>query len=753
MRAGRQTPPDQIDASDLIRTVFRRLPKILLISALMGGLAYLVSAMKAPSYQSEAELKIVAKGSSNALDPKRDGASPDSTIVQMDKEAVNTHVRALQSADLGAAIASEMKLASKVEFNSALGAPDQLSAILRLVGIGLPRAGETEEDRVESEYVRRLEVYSPKESRLIGIRFTSSDADLASNIANRLAEVYREKLAAKSQAQTDQVQQVLEPKIAQLKAEVIAAAQEVERFKGEANIFKGGQGATGLNEQQLAELTGEQMKAKAARSEADARLKSAREMVKAGSAEALPDVQKSPLITNLIQQRVRLERQISENAVANLPGHPVSRKLEADLAGLRRQISGEIAKIADGIDKEAKIAALREDSITKSLNEVKQRVVTTSPDQVKLAALEATAKSKSGELERLEREFEANRIKADSRSVGVEAEIVTVARPSSVPISPKKLANALLVSTATLLMALALVVTRGLLAGVGRQASPAPYTKSAGRRASDANRSVEPPIAAAPAPFVPAKVSPAPIAVVDASKVSERPAAPKSGKVASLEDMGDRVFAAAKGPQGFRTLIAAESASMVPGPEAVGLANALAGKGKAVLLIDWALNGTSIVGDLGLPPDPGLAGLLGGRSTFEDIIRAVPASDVHIITAGSKSAGLPDMNDAQKLNLLLDALDEAYDHIIVACPLEDARQLFEATEGRFDAGITLTTFKRRVSALDGAQSDNGEMFLGFDVADILLLQSERSVASSAASGVARVVRPKFNTPAAVPARR
>ena len=763
MRARPQTPPDQIDGSDLFRSVAGRFPRLILWSLLAGALTYFVSSLKAPVYESEAQLAIVAKGAGNPLDPKRDGGSPDSVNVRMDKEAVNTHVRALLSPDLAATIAKDMGLVSKVEFNNALGSPDQLSGLLRMAGIGAPRSGETEQDRVVSEYFKRLEVYTPKESRFIGVRFTSMDTELAAAIANRVAETYRASLASQSLAETDEVQKVLEPKIAQLKTEVSVAEQDVERFKAEANIFKGGQQATGLNEQQLGELSAELIRAKAARSEAEARLKSSREMVKAGSAEALPDVQKSPLITNLIQSRVQLERQISENAVANLPGHPVSRKLEADLAGLRRQISTEIAKIADGIDKEAKIAGLREDSITKSLNEVKARVVTTSPDEVRLRALEATAKSKRAEVERLEAQFEANRVKADSRAVGVEAQIVTRARASSVPVSPKKFANALLVSTATLLLALALVVTRGLLAGARRPAAPAPYYETAqrrgaggDRRAADARntpnqaaRSAQQAEAAVDVVSAPSKLMVADPErpadkVVDAAAIAKHGAVtPGVAKISTVDALCARLLPAAKGPQGFRTLIAADGAALVAGSEALGLAGALSRKGKAVLLIDWALSGNSIIVDLELSPDPGLAGLLDGRSTFEDTIRAVPKTDVHVITAGTRKAELPNLRDAQKLNLLLDALDEAYDHIIVACPFEDGRQLFEATEGRFDAGVTVSEPKRRASAM----SDAADMFLGFEVADIELVNFERPVLSPAASGLARVVRPKF-TPAA-----
>ncbi len=92
-------------------------------------------------------------------------------------------------------------------------------------------------------------------------------------------------------------------------------------------------------------------------------------------------MQKSPLIQNLVQQRVRIERQISELSATLLPGHPRMRQLNADLAGLKVQLKGEISKIVDSLDKEAKVAKGREDSIEQSLADIKARVVTNAPEE------------------------------------------------------------------------------------------------------------------------------------------------------------------------------------------------------------------------------------------------------------------------------------------------------------------------------------------------------------------------------------
>ena len=458
--------PDDIDISALWQSLRRSVPKLLALSLAAGIAAYVILSFVTPEYSSEAQIQLVA--------PKRDAqtsdaASAEAVAARMDKEAINTHVRALMSPDLAVEVINAEGLAKKPEFNSALQPPTLVGRVMHAFDFG--HSTETEQERVLRAYFDRLDVYSPKESRFIGIRFTSADPKLAAAVANKLAEVYRVSLATRTVAETDEVQQALQPKIDKLMKEVAEAEAAVEKFRGDANIFKGGPNDTGLNQQQLADLNAELTKAQAARGEAEARAAAARDMVRAGNAELLPEIQKSPLIQNLVQQRVRLERQLSELSATLLPAHPRMRQIQADLEGLQRQIKTEVGKIVEGIEKGAQAAALREATAKKSLDDMKFRVVGSGGDQVKLRQLEALAKSKRQELEQLQARFEANRGRADSQAVPIEAQIITSARPSSVPSFPKKLPYSALVAVAFLLFGIAIVVTRALFAAARTPAS------------------------------------------------------------------------------------------------------------------------------------------------------------------------------------------------------------------------------------------------------------------------------------------
>jgi polysaccharide biosynthesis transport protein len=712
MPAHVQASPDDIHLPSVLGSLKKSLFKLLAISGLLSALTFFVLTMIAPKYQSEAELQIVARGPSSGFsDPKATSSGSESITTKMDKEAINTHVKALKSADLLAKLADTMGLKDKPEFNAALGPVDNIDSMMRLIGLGGPRSGESERDRVLNTLRNQLEVYTAKESRFIGVRMTSIDPDLAAKLANGIADTYRATLANESVVEIDDQQKVIEGKIEKLMPEVAAVETEVDRYRREIDSYKGGAQNTGLNEQQMSELTAELVRAKGTRGEADARAKSAKEMMKLGSADALPDVQKSPLIQNLVQQRVRIERQISELSASLLPGHPRMQQLNADLAGLKKQLTGEINKLVDSLEKEAKVAQGREDSIKKSLDDIKAKVTTNAPEEAKLRQLEANAKAKKGELESLQNQLEANRKKTDMRAAPVEVKIVSEAQAASVPIFPKKMSMAALVGIASLIFGTAWTVLRSLFNGArsgGTAGAPL-----AVRAVSSAAQRAEPSLAGS---------APSAAAATSAKAASQPVATTSTTTESNLAGLARRLAAKRPAEGGYRTLITGESTQVEPGAEAIELSKALADSGSTVVLVDWSSSGTGISGLVGASGKRGLTELLLGEISFDDAVTRVPSSTVHFIGCGASLDSAAGDIEPDQLNLVLDALDEAYDHIVVAGNHEDARFLFQAIEGRFDAGVLVADSKKRTSVLD----DPAGTFLGFEVADIDVIRFERA---------------------------
>ncbi|MCB1514270.1 MAG: lipopolysaccharide biosynthesis protein [Hyphomicrobiaceae bacterium] len=723
MRGTTHASPDDIDITGIWGSIRRSLKLLVLASLLTGGLTFAVLSLMAPRFTSEAQLTVAAKSAANPFtDGKDSSRGPDSVNILVDPAAVNTHVRALKSPDLARRVAEELKLGDLVEFNSALGSADKVDALLRALGLSGPRPGESEQDRVLVGFFKGLDVYAAKESRFIGVRFTSSDSELAAEIANRIVNGYRASLAEQTVDEIGEVQKVVEDKIQRLSKEVSEADVAVENFKSEHDLFRGGQSKVALPEQQLGELTAELTRAKAARSEIEARARAARDMMKSGSADALPDAQKSPLIQALVQQRVRLEREISELSATLLPAHPRMRQLGADLDGLKKQLGSEISKLVDSLEREAKVAALREESITRSLDEVKSEESKRSGGRVELRRLEDVAKSKQDELKRALKDLEEAKLKTRTRIVPIEVKILSKAVPSSVPVFPKKGPMAGLVAMATLLFGIAWVVTRSLLSGA-RAHSGGSHPM---RRVDDHSKAAASGgAAAAVGPLSSASVHRQPAIDLSSTAEATEVGAESGGivEVASIAKLARHVRSRASRTGGFRTLVTSASNTIDPSVEGLALAEALAREGQQTIVIDWSVDEQGFSQRIGLSAVPGFNDLARGEASFEDVIRSLPDGAVHIVPAGvGLGAPVEVALDCEKLNLLLDALDEAYQQIVVVAKPGDARALFEAIQGRFDAGVTVA------AAGGGAPTlkDPPGTFLGFEVTEIALVRFTRT---------------------------
>jgi polysaccharide biosynthesis transport protein len=734
MRTQQPASPDDIDLGSIAGVLKKRLPKLLLCSALVGAATAGVLSQMLPKYVAQAQLEIMSTGINNPLDPKRDGSSSD-VASRMDKEAVGTHVGALKSTDLALKLATDTNLASRPEFNSALPPQDNYSRVLRMIGLGAPRPNETDEDRILNAYYKALKVYQVKETRQITVEFSSSDPKFSADLANRLSDLYRSSLAGRTIVETEDASLKLKPQVERLLRETAAAEAEVTRVRGETNIFRGGQQNTGLNEQQLADLAAEQTRVQTTRSEAEARAQAAREMMARGAAEALPDVQRSTLVPRLVEQRVRLERQISELSASLLPAHPRMRQLTADLSGLQRQIKAEVQKVVDSIEKDVKIAADREVSIKRRLDETKSKVVNSGSNEAKLRSLEDNAKSKRGELERIQKQYEAAASTVGTKAVPVEAKVLSKAFPSNEKAWPK-MALAPLASLATFIFGLAWVFTREAFGGA-RQNNVASSGGSSRINLSPAPAARTEPELTAPMALAPPMAAPAPVADVPVHVPMQSGGATQR-TARSPKDVADALLSRYATQTGCRSLITGESADVDAVQDAVALAKALVEAGRQVVLVDWDQDGHRLANAIAGKVSPGMNELLSGEASFEDVIQRIPDSEAHVITAGTFDASAPGEIDPDRANLLLDALDEAYDHIIVTGSHARARDLFAATQGRFDTGILIADGRRR-SVLDSAAQGN---FLGFDVADLDVIRLERDVRTAppvSGSAVRRMV--------------
>ena len=77
-------------------------------------------------------------------------------------------------------------------------------------------------------------------------------------------------------------------------------------------------------------------------------------------------------------------------------------------------------------------------------------------------------------------------------------------------------------------------------------------------------------------------------------------------------------------------------------------------------------------------------------------------------------------------DMLLDALDDAYDHLVIAGGREAVRDLFTTIEGRIDAGVV-------VAGGEGITTPGS--FLGYNVADLDVIRYEPNMHDHGEAGL------------------
>ena len=718
MPAAGATPPDDIDLSTLWGAILRSKVRLLVSVLVVGVVTFAVLSMMTPQYTSVSRILIGKSKTDPYFKPKGDRDSGPAVSERLDDRAVKSQVEIVGSRVLAATVAKDLRLATFPEFNSALPATDIPSRVLRLLGFGGPRPGQSEEDRVLEAYFERLKVYHVKDTRAITIEFSAADPKLAAAVANALAETYlrtQKKVAVK---QTKGASEWLGAEVSKLRKAVAAAEKAAAEFRAKAGLHKDSRGNSTLDAQQLSDLNAELSRARVRKSEAEARAKLLRDMARSGTAESAPDILKSQIIQGLFQQRARLERQISELSATLLPAHPRMRQLSADLLGLKRQIRQAIGKIVASLEKEARVAGLRLESLQANLQKLKQRAADSGGAEVRLAALEREAKSKRELLESyLQRLSDANARKT-LKSVNVDAEIYDRAVPASLRSFPKKGPITLLAMAATFLFGMGIIITRELLFGArGTAKTPLAGETQVPRQAE-----------------VTAQPNARPVSSVPQTARQQQmtsPSAPsieRFARLTSLTSVSKHLLARGQDRSGFRTIIVAQSIQSECSTEVLEIAAQLSLVGKRVLLLDWAPPGHELFKKCRMNLTSGLADLATGGAAFEDVIHCLPGKDIHIMCAGKNSERADTLKDTDRLNLIFDALDETYDHILATGPFTNARNLFTAMQGRFDAGLLIS------DEVGGGGGEPIAGFLGYDVPDLEVIQYVRSGARMPRSG-------------------
>jgi uncharacterized protein involved in exopolysaccharide biosynthesis len=691
------------DLSGLGSALWRKRYAILRPTIIVALIAFAVVMLIPPKYQSESRVLVI--GRDNVfLRPDADKDVVDRGVV--DPEAVTSQAQLILSRDLASEVIAKLKLNELPEFDPALGGVSLIKSLLGFVGITRNPMSMTPEERVLEAYYDRLTVFPVEKSRVIVIDFLSENPQLAASVANAIADAY---LKRQQEAKQDQARSAgvwLSGQIDQLRKKVADAEAKVEAFRTKSNLLVGPNNTT-LSTQQLGDLNAQLAAARAQKSDAEAKARLIREMLKSGEPIESSDILNSELIRRLSEQRVTLRAQLAEQSSSLLGNHPRIKELRAQIGDLDQQIRKEAEIMARSLENDSKLADARVAAQLTTFDQLKGLAATSNEDDVQLRALERDAKSQRDLLESYLAKYREASARDTIASAPPDARVISRATVSNVPAYPKKLPTVLIASLATLVLMSGLVLTRELLDGSAGDTMGVPVRRA--RRQSAAGADFD----AAAERVAQRPIGPDSLAARLRSVVKGKEPAPVGVPVSAIEEFAHNLHQV--GVAGSQMAFFGAAPDLDTGAVAIRFARALARDARVVLV--GLGSGDAAIREISSDPNaPGLAELAAGSASFGDIITKDRASGLNLIASARDGAMRNGLMSVPGMSKNFDALAYSYAHVVIDAGGLRGRDMEAVARIAPHAALVVDA----VSSLAATKARDSLMDAGFDNVTLLV---------------------------------
>ncbi len=650
--------PEEQSFLETLRRLWRNRLLILATTVLVGGAAIATAWLLPAYYVSEARVLVGVQG---ARLPNVDTIIAD---LSPDAERVQNESFVLQSRNLAAQVVDQLKLRDNPEFNPELAKPGFFSRANLEHYLPAPArawidqhfpatraeaarpAGGPDDIMIDS-LLGHVDVSTLGRSHVLSVKVESRNPTTAAQIANALAERYLDYQRRDKIEQMDRVDKFLLGRITELRDQVRKSDQAVEDYRRTYGLYKSGAtgvGGGGVTGQQLTELNTQLLAAQTAKAEADSRLKEAQEMRKGGlGSETVPEVLRSPVIAMLKQQLSDAERKAAELRASYGPRHPQMLNAQSEVGSIQARMNAEVAKVVDGLAREARAADARYDALARNFETLKGQMGSVNDRSIQLEALERDAIVNRNLLEAM--------LLRAKQSTGAEdilqanAKLVSPAAPAQAPAYPPKALIALLGVAGGLMLGISMALLR----------EGGDHTF---RRADQIEAATGLPVMAM-VPQVPKRVQPA-------MQVLRQPTSAYSEALRRLH-IGVELSESAASPK----TILISSATPAEGKSVMvaSLGRLLASNGKRVLLIDCDWRSPRLHQIFRCSNRDGLASLLVDKeSDLENTIHHDALSGVDVMPSGSWSPRSAHMLSSDRMRHLLEALEQHYEFIILDTP-------------------------------------------------------------------------------------
>lgn len=302
--------------------------------------------------------------------------------------------------------------------------------------------------------LRSVDAKTARNSNIIRISYTSTDASDAAAMANAFADAY---IQTSLELQVDPARRQVtwyEQQVSQLRDELVAAQQRLAKYQSDHGVLGVDDARMDVENGRLQEISNQLVTVQAAMFDANSRTQ---QITSSDQLDALPDLLKNPTIQNLKSELARAEAKLAEVSGRYGVNHPQYVASAAEVTSLRSKLNVEIGVTRGSLVQSAAIARRQVGDVQKALEEQKDRIIALKRQQDELSVLNRDVESARSAYDAALQQ--ANQTKLESRVDRTNVAILNQATPPLTPDSPRILLNLVVGLIAGVVLAVGLILT------------------------------------------------------------------------------------------------------------------------------------------------------------------------------------------------------------------------------------------------------------------------------------------------------
>ena len=283
-------------------------------------------------------------------------------------------------------------------------------------------------DGVLERLRRKLEVAIVGRSRVIQVRYTAKNPELAQDVVDAIVRRYMETRQQMDRDLSTSAVAWLQDRIGSLRKEVAESDQRVEAIRFKAGLVKGGNGLMATGELEQARLRLAEAAANRARAVAQADTLERR----GGQAGSIA----SPVVAQLRATVAAISTEMAQLSRQYGPKHPRILELQARLAEANSSMQTEMRREIGGVREAANVAIEQENALKAMIAKLEAGYQTMAEEAVPLRTLESEATAKRQLLDSLMARLEEVQAQQDNRAFPTAVKLVSAPQVPHEPSGP-----------------------------------------------------------------------------------------------------------------------------------------------------------------------------------------------------------------------------------------------------------------------------------------------------------------------------